>query len=46
VTFPGQAVKRRGRPADIVAAVSYLVNPAAEFITGQSVNVGGGHRYH
>ena len=42
----GQAVKRRGRPADIVAAVSYLVSPAAEFITGQSVNVDGGHRYH
>jgi NAD(P)-dependent dehydrogenase (short-subunit alcohol dehydrogenase family) len=42
----GQAVKRRGRPADIVAAVSYLVSPAAEFITGQSINVDGGHRYH
>jgi NAD(P)-dependent dehydrogenase (short-subunit alcohol dehydrogenase family) len=42
----GQAVKRRGRPADIVAAISYLVSPDAEFITGQSVNVDGGHRYH
>jgi NAD(P)-dependent dehydrogenase (short-subunit alcohol dehydrogenase family) len=42
----GQAVKRRGRPADIVAAVSYLASPAAEFITGQSINVDGGHRYH
>jgi NAD(P)-dependent dehydrogenase (short-subunit alcohol dehydrogenase family) len=42
----GQAVKRRGRPADIVSAVSYLTSPAAEFITGQSINVDGGHRYH
>lgn len=33
-------------PGDIVAAVSYLVSPGAEFITGQSVNVDGGHRYH
>jgi 3-oxoacyl-[acyl-carrier protein] reductase len=42
----GQAVKRRGRPEDIADAIAYLVGPAAGFITGQTVNVDGGHRYH
>jgi NAD(P)-dependent dehydrogenase (short-subunit alcohol dehydrogenase family) len=42
----GQAVKRRGRPEDIAEAIAYLVGPAAGFITGQTVNVDGGHRYH
>jgi len=42
----GQAVKRRGRPEDIAEVVAYLASPAAGFITGQTVNVDGGHRYH
>ncbi len=42
----GQAVKRRGRPEDIAECVAYLVGPAAGFITGQTINVDGGHRYH
>ncbi|HEX8098679.1 MAG TPA: SDR family NAD(P)-dependent oxidoreductase [Actinomycetota bacterium] len=42
----GQAVKRRGRPEDIAECVAYLVSPRAGFITGQTINVDGGHRYH
>jgi len=42
----GQAVGRRGRPEDIAEAIAYLASPAASFITGQTVNVDGGHRFH
>jgi NAD(P)-dependent dehydrogenase (short-subunit alcohol dehydrogenase family) len=42
----GQAVKRRGGTEDITECLSYLVSPAAGFITGQTINVDGGHRYH
>ena len=42
----GQAVKRRGQPEDIAEAIAYLASPAASFITGQTVNVDGGHRFH
>jgi NAD(P)-dependent dehydrogenase (short-subunit alcohol dehydrogenase family) len=42
----GQAIKRRGQPEDIAECVAYLASPAAGFITGQTVNVDGGHRYH
>jgi pyridoxal 4-dehydrogenase len=42
----GQAVKRRGQPDDIAEVIAYLASPAAGFITGQTVNVDGGHRYH
>ena len=42
----GQAIKRRGRPEDIAECVGYLVSPGAGFITGQTINVDGGHRYH
>jgi pyridoxal 4-dehydrogenase len=43
---PEQAIPRRGEPEDIAAAIAYLASPAASFITGQAVNVDGGHRYH
>jgi NAD(P)-dependent dehydrogenase (short-subunit alcohol dehydrogenase family) len=42
----GQAIKRRGRPEDIAEAIAYLAGPAAGFITGQTINVDGGHRMH
>ncbi|HEY1332381.1 MAG TPA: SDR family NAD(P)-dependent oxidoreductase [Actinomycetota bacterium] len=42
----GQAVKRRGQPEDIAEVIAYLVSPDASFITGQTVNVDGGHRFH
>jgi 3-oxoacyl-[acyl-carrier protein] reductase len=40
-----QAVPRRGQPEDIAECVAYLVRPAAGFITGQTLNVDGGHRF-
>jgi NAD(P)-dependent dehydrogenase (short-subunit alcohol dehydrogenase family) len=43
---PDQAIGRRGEPDDIAEAIAYLASPAASFITGQTVNVDGGHRYH
>jgi 3-oxoacyl-[acyl-carrier protein] reductase len=42
----GQAIKRRGKPEDVAECVAYLVSPTAGFITGQTINVDGGHRYH
>jgi pyridoxal 4-dehydrogenase len=43
---PQQAVPRRGEPEDIAECIAYLAGPAAGFITGQTINVDGGHRYH
>ena len=43
---PEQALGRRGEPEDIAECIAYLASPAAGFITGQTVNVDGGHRYH
>jgi NAD(P)-dependent dehydrogenase (short-subunit alcohol dehydrogenase family) len=43
---PQQALGRRGEPEDIAECIAYLASPAASFITGQTINVDGGHRYH
>jgi pyridoxal 4-dehydrogenase len=43
---PEQAVGRRGEPEDIAECIAYLASPAAGFITGQTINVDGGHRFH
>jgi 3-oxoacyl-[acyl-carrier protein] reductase len=40
--FALQAVKRRGVPADIGAAVAFLASEGAAFISGQTLNVDGG----
>ena len=37
-------VGRRGMPADIARTVVFLADPAADFLTGQSINVEGGMR--
>jgi NAD(P)-dependent dehydrogenase (short-subunit alcohol dehydrogenase family) len=42
----GQAIRRRGMPEDIVECIAYLVSPSAGYITGQTINVDGGHRLH
>jgi NAD(P)-dependent dehydrogenase (short-subunit alcohol dehydrogenase family) len=43
---PEQAVQRPGRPADIADCVRYLVRPESSWITGQTFNVDGGHRFN
>ena len=45
VILPEQSVPRRGQPEDIAECVAYLASPQASFITGQTVNVDGGHRF-
>jgi NAD(P)-dependent dehydrogenase (short-subunit alcohol dehydrogenase family) len=43
---PEQALPRRGEPEDIAECIAYLAGPAAGFLTGQTINVDGGHRFH
>jgi len=43
---PQQALARRGEPEDIADCIAFLASPAAGFITGQTINVDGGHRFH
>ena len=40
-----QCVKRRGQPQDIAHCVAYLASPEAGFVTGQTINVGGGYSF-
>jgi 3-oxoacyl-[acyl-carrier protein] reductase len=40
--FALQAIKRRGEPADIAAAVAFFASERASFITGQTLLVDGG----
>ena len=35
-------MKRWGTPADVAGAVVFLASPAASFVTGETINVGGG----
>ena len=35
-------LKRWGTPADVAGAVVFLASPAASFLTGETINVGGG----
>jgi NAD(P)-dependent dehydrogenase (short-subunit alcohol dehydrogenase family) len=41
----GQCIQRRGEPQDIADAVAYLASRGSEFVTGQSLSVGGGDRF-
>ncbi len=41
-----QAVKRRGLPTDVAAAVAFLASDDAGFISGQTLNVDGGWAMH
>nr|WP_202421344.1 SDR family NAD(P)-dependent oxidoreductase [Actinomadura rayongensis] len=41
-----QCVPRRGQPEDVAAAAAFLADPAAGFITGQTLHVDGGQLLH
>jgi NAD(P)-dependent dehydrogenase (short-subunit alcohol dehydrogenase family) len=43
---PEQAVQRPGTPHDISDCVRFLVRPESSWITGQTFNVDGGHRFN
>jgi NAD(P)-dependent dehydrogenase (short-subunit alcohol dehydrogenase family) len=43
---PEQAIQRPGSPHDIADCVRYLVRPESSWITGQTFNVDGGHRFN
>ena len=43
---PEQAIPRPGRPEDIAECLAYLVRRESSWITGQTLNVDGGHRYN
>ena len=39
-------LKRLGRPEDVAAVVGFLVSSAADYLTGQAINVDGGIEFH
>jgi NAD(P)-dependent dehydrogenase (short-subunit alcohol dehydrogenase family) len=43
---PEQAVQRPGTPQDIADCVRFLARPESSWITGQTFNVDGGHRFN
>jgi pyridoxal 4-dehydrogenase len=43
---PEQAIQRAGKPRDISDCVRFLVRPESSWITGQTFNVDGGHRFN
>jgi NAD(P)-dependent dehydrogenase (short-subunit alcohol dehydrogenase family) len=43
---PTQAIQRPGTPDDVADAIAYLASEGAGFVTGQSLVVGGGDRFH
>jgi NAD(P)-dependent dehydrogenase (short-subunit alcohol dehydrogenase family) len=42
----GSPVGRKGAASDIARAALFLVDPAADFVTGQSINIDGGYLMH
>jgi pyridoxal 4-dehydrogenase len=42
----GQAVPRRGQPEDVASWIAYLASPSSGYVSGQTINVDGGHRFH
>lgn len=42
----GQAIKRVEAPTDLIGTVLFLASSDSDFITGQTINVDGGMRYH
>jgi 3-oxoacyl-[acyl-carrier protein] reductase len=41
----GQCIQRRGEPGDIAEAIAWLGSEGSEFLTGQSLSIGGGDRF-
>jgi NAD(P)-dependent dehydrogenase (short-subunit alcohol dehydrogenase family) len=41
-----QCIQRPGTPDDVADAIAYLASEGTEFVTGQSLVVGGGDRFH
>jgi NAD(P)-dependent dehydrogenase (short-subunit alcohol dehydrogenase family) len=44
MVIAGQRIPRRGEPDDVADAVAHLGSESPEFVTGQSLPVGGGDR--
>jgi 3-oxoacyl-[acyl-carrier protein] reductase len=40
-----QCIQRRGEPSDVAEAIAWLGSEGSEFVTGQSLSVGGGDRF-